>query len=205
MRTTSVRRASIETVAAGVLGQGMLMISGILVARLLGVENRGHLALMTLFPLIIVLTGTLGLPTATTYYIAQGTDARRLVRSLLGPALRQAVVLQVAHGALLWAVFHGTPGAVEAAAGYTVVGIPAFMTLTWGLAILQGQHRFRAFNVFRLLQPTLYSAAAVVVFAAGIHDIRVIAAAWAGPFLLSGVWTLAESLRGLPKEGAPPP
>jgi O-antigen/teichoic acid export membrane protein len=205
MKKTSVRRDSIETVAAGVLGQGTLMISGILIARLLGVENRGHLALMTLFPLILAAIGTLGLPVASTYYIAQRSDARRLMRELAPSAVRQALVVQLVQVAVLNVVFHDTGHEVEVAAAYTLLGMPAFVTLTWGLAILQGQHRFRAFNLCRLIQPMLYSAVAVVAYAAHVHDLRVIALGWAVTFLVAGVWTLWESLRGLPEGGEEPP
>jgi O-antigen/teichoic acid export membrane protein len=205
MRATSIERTSIETVLTGLLTQLTLLVSGILVARILGVENRGQLALMALLPLILAYTGTLGLPLATTYYIAQGADGRGILRSVRGSIGKQAVTLLVVHATVLWFVFNGTPSGVRLAAAYTLLAIPAFITQIWGLALLQGHKQFRAFNLFRLLQPALYAGAVVVAFIIGGSDIETIALVWVATSLVSGLCTLAVAVRGLPKAGSRPP
>jgi O-antigen/teichoic acid export membrane protein len=205
MRTKSIERASVETVLTGLFAQMTLMLSGVLVARILGVENRGHLALMALFPLILVYIGTLGLPLATTYYLAQGADGRDLLRSVRVSTAKQTVILLVVYIAILWLVFRGTPSGVRVAAAYTLLAIPALIAQIWGLSILQGHQRFRAFNLFRLLQPALYAGAVVVMFIKGVSDIEAIALAWVATSLVSGLLTLVVGVRGLPKTGSQPP
>jgi O-antigen/teichoic acid export membrane protein len=205
IRGTAVRRASIETVLTGFGLQMTLMVSGILVARILGVEDRGHLALMTLFPLILVMTGTLGLPLATTYYLAQRANGRQILRAVRRSTIMQAVSLTVLYAAIVWFVFSDSPTEVRLAAAYTLLGIPALIVWFWGQGILQGQRRFRSFNLLRLSQPGLYAAALVVVFIAGGADIVTAAIIWVATSLIGGVWTLAVALRGLPDEGTSPP
>src|SRR5882724_7035637 len=71
--------------AAGLL-QVLLVGSGVVVARSLGAQDRGYLALLIVVSGICTLVGSLGLFTAATYYIAGDRDlARPLVRSLLWP------------------------------------------------------------------------------------------------------------------------
>ena len=61
------------------------MISGVIAARALGVEGRGTLAILWLIPVTLVLLGGIGIPQATTFYVArQIENARGVVRDL-GP------------------------------------------------------------------------------------------------------------------------
>ena len=89
MRRANPRRAIdgavVGSVATGLAGQLMLVASGILVARALGVEGRGQLAVIVLVPSVLSQLGTLGVPLAVTYYVARDPDGgRRLLRSLAG-------------------------------------------------------------------------------------------------------------------------
>ena len=83
---TPLRRAAIESVMTGLGGQAVLIISGILAARILGVEGRGYLALLIIFPVVLCQLGGLGLPQAVTYYTARNRKhadfVYRLVRFL---------------------------------------------------------------------------------------------------------------------------
>ena len=61
-------------------GQLALVVSGVCAARILGVHDRGQLALFILVPLILTVLGALGVPVATTYFIARDqTNARGIV------------------------------------------------------------------------------------------------------------------------------
>ena len=79
-RLVPARGAVVGSLASGLLGQLMLLVSGILVARTLGPTDRGYLALLVLLPAVLQHIGTLGLPLATTYFIARD-EARRGRRS----------------------------------------------------------------------------------------------------------------------------
>ena len=61
------RGPSTLTLGVTMFTQGLLVISGIIVARALGVDGRGSLAFLWLVPLAIVLLGGIGIPQATTY------------------------------------------------------------------------------------------------------------------------------------------
>ncbi|HEX8123182.1 MAG TPA: oligosaccharide flippase family protein [Solirubrobacteraceae bacterium] len=205
MQRTSIRRAGFETVVAGVATQAILMASGIVVARLLGVENRGHLALMTLFPLILTMTGTLGLHTATTYYVAQGHSTRAILRVVRGTAIRQAVLLLAIEAVILVAVFwNETPG-IHLAAAFSALGVPALVMLLWAQAILQGEHRYRAWNMARLSGPLLYSAILVLVFVADSEHIALVAGVWSVTLFVASLLTLMYALRHAHREGKPAP
>src|SRR5688572_7701167 len=67
----SVAKSTIGSLGAGGAGQAALVVSGILAARALGPENRGHLALLTLVPWVVCQLGLLGVPNAVTYYVAR--------------------------------------------------------------------------------------------------------------------------------------
>jgi O-antigen/teichoic acid export membrane protein len=205
MSPPSIKRASAETVVAGVVTQGILMASGIVVARLLGVENRGHLALMTLFPLILAMTGTLGLHTATTYFIAQGHNPRAILAVVRRTALVQLAVLLVLEAAILGAVFHDEEAEVQLAAAFSALGLPAMLMLNWGQAILQGEQRFRAWNVARLVGPLLYSTGLVVVLAADADQIALVAGLWSGTLFLACLLTLVYAVAHAADAGRPSP
>jgi hypothetical protein len=58
--------------------QALLAGSGIITARLLGVEDRGNLAFLALVTAVLAQAGGLGLPTAATYFLANKEyDPRR--------------------------------------------------------------------------------------------------------------------------------
>ena len=67
---SKLRSATVATTATGLAGQAALLISGPLLARTLGLDGRGQLAALLLWPNVIALLGTLGLPSAVTYFLA---------------------------------------------------------------------------------------------------------------------------------------
>lgn len=201
------RRASAiaGSVATGIVSQLALMVSGVLIARLLGVESRGQLALLALLPSVLSSVGSLGLPLALTHSIAgQPQTSRELARSARPFAVAQLLVLPLVHAALLWALFaHSASRDIPAAAAITLLVVPGVMAQQYGLAILQGQHRYRPFNILRLAPASLYALGAVVAFAAGWRDLFTITGIWVLSTAVSGVLTIAYGTRKLAKSGAP--
>ena len=194
-------------VLAGGAGQAALIVSGVLAARLLGVEDRGYLALLALLPAVLAQVGSLGLPLATTFELSREPErARATVRTLARPAAVQAVALTLVHGAILVALFADDPRDVRLGALLTIVAVPVTLAHQYGLAILQGQQRFRDFNVFRTLPAGLYSVAVAVLFVAGAGDLPSVTVAWIATAALAAAATLAVALRGLPpaREGGRP-
>ena len=76
-------RSVVGSLAASGGLQLLVIVSGVLVARSLGPEDRGYLALLIVISAVCALAGTLGLPSAVTYYIArEPSQARRIASSL---------------------------------------------------------------------------------------------------------------------------
>lgn len=197
--TRSVRRATAGTVAAGVAGQLGLLVTGIGAARVLGVEDRGHLALLALIPVIVSQLGSLGVPLATTYFIArEPLAAGPIVRALWRPAVLQTAGLAVIQGVILWPLLAHDPRRVVTA-GLVMIAIgPAMLLQLYGLAILQGQGRLRPFNVLRLLPLILYNLGVAVILIVGNGTLLLFAIAFTVSNAIGGVTSLAVALHGAP-------
>ena len=147
------------SILAAVLGQAALIVSGVLSARILGVQDRGYLALLVLFPAVLAQIGSLGLPLAATYRLSRDrTRAADLVRTLFSAALLQAGCLVLLHAGILAAVFWNDPHAVRVSALLSLGVVPAILAQSYGVAILQGQQRFAATTDQLLVGPNLVLA-----------------------------------------------
>lgn len=188
--------------------QGVLVVSGVLVARLLGVEDRGHLALLVLIPTVLTQLGGLGLPLAATFEIARAPRmARAVMRSLVRPAVVQGLALTALHAAILGVLLPGRPEAVQVAGVLSLGLVPGLLAFEYGQAVLQGEQRFRAFNVLRLMPQGLYSAAVLVLFVAAVDELEIVVVAWVVPVTVLGALAVAVATRAPPppeEDPAPP-
>jgi O-antigen/teichoic acid export membrane protein len=203
---SSASRSLGGSLAASGVGQLALIVSGVLVARSLGPQDRGYFALLVVVSGVCFLIGSIGLPSAVTYYIARDRGhAREIVSSLLGPAALQvgaAVALQIA--VLVALVIHD-PERVKVAAMISLLLVPGLLAFSYGLAILQGQQRFAAFNVLRTLPTAGYVAAVVVVFLLDSADLVSLMTIWAMANFVGGFLALGVAARGLPRAPASSP
>jgi len=191
------------SILAAVLGQCALIVSGGLSARILGVQDRGYLALLVLFPAVLGQIGSLGLPLAATFELSRNrARAADLVRTLASPALAQAGCLVVLHAGILAAVFWSDPHAVRVGALLSLGAVPAILAQSYGLAFLQGRQRFAAFNTLRTLPAATYSLAVLVIFVAGGGNLQWVAVGWVASSLAVGAVTLLIALRPLPLKTA---
>jgi len=187
------------SILAAVLGQGALIVSGVLSARILGVQDRGYLALLVLFPAVLGQIGSLGLPLAATFELSRNrARAAEIVRTLASPALAQVGCLVVLHAGILAAVFWNDPHAVRVGALLSLGAVPAILAQSYGLAFLQGRQRFAAFNTLRTLPAATYSLAVLVIFLAGGGNLQWVAVGWVASSLAVGAVTLLIALRPLP-------
>ena len=186
------------SVATGIAGQGLLVVSGVFAARILGVQDRGYLALLILFPAVLSQIGSLGLPLAATYELTRDRSRWSVViRTLLRPMAIQVVSLVLLHAGILAAVLWNDPHAVRISAVMTLCGVPAILGQSYGTAILQGQQRFLAFNVLRALPATSYAVAVLAIFVVGGGNLEWVVVGWVVASLISASATLAVALRGL--------
>jgi O-antigen/teichoic acid export membrane protein/O-antigen ligase len=194
-------------VATGTV-QALLTVSGVLIARTLGPQDRGYLALLVVVSGICILVGGAGLPTAVTYYIAQNrAHAAGIVRALAFPAVVQVVATALVQFVVLFALVADDPQRVKLAALISLLLVPGILGHSYGLAILQGQERFRAFNLLRVLPTAAYVSFVVAAIVAGTGHLVVLMLSWAGALCVGGAVALTISLRGLRSAGevvAPP-
>jgi O-antigen/teichoic acid export membrane protein len=183
-------------VATGFAIQAVLVVTGPLLARMLGPDGRGYLAALILWPIVITQLGNLGIPSALTYSIARDSSASRaLARLGLAFALPQALLLIVFQALWLLLILHGDPHAVRVAGWLTLALVPAMLAQQYGLGLLQGHLRLRLFNGLRLLPWALYAVGVATLFVAGDHAIEPIVGALVTAFLISGTACLLCGLR----------
>ena len=195
---TPLSQAVAGSLVAGVVTQAALAISGILLARTLGPENRGYLALLLLWPAILSQVGGLGLPFAMAYFVARDPGhAAALTRSLMAPAALQVVALLVCQIAVLTWYDAGKPGPVQLASLFTLVAVPAQLALDYGLGILQGQQRFLAFNLLRAVVPWLTALAAAFLFLSQTRHLPMVTLALMTATALGGCAALLVAIRGV--------
>ncbi len=199
-KITDTQRATLGSVLTGIVWQGVMLVSGVLIARILGVEGRGNFALLALFPIVLAQIGSLGLPMAATYYIARDpSNARAIVRSITAPALLQTVILVAIHGSVLAVLIQGASSAFRIASVFTLAMVPVMLAQQYGIAILQGQRHFARFNALRVLPATFYSTAMVVLFLTSGGRLSSITFFWVAALATAAGITLAIAIRGLPK------
>jgi O-antigen/teichoic acid export membrane protein/O-antigen ligase len=195
--STRARKLGGSLVASGT-AQVLLTMSGVLVARGLGPEDRGYLALIVVVSGICVLVGSVGLPTAVTYYVArQPAGAREIARELAIPYLGQTLVTIAAQLAVLFLFVHDDPRRVQVAAFISILLVPGILSHSYGLGILQGQEHFRPFNVLRILPTAVYAFAVLAIFVSGMASLVVLMSTWALSMFLGGLLALGIALRGL--------
>jgi O-antigen/teichoic acid export membrane protein len=170
--------ATAGSLGSAVGAQLALLVSGVLVARMLGVEDRGHFALLTLFPVVLALFGALGLPVATTYSIARGQSAAAVLFSLRAVIAAQCVVLTFCHFVILSFVLRNGPAYVKEAGAVTLAIVPAYVGQAYALSTLQGMRRFRAFNLVRLLPAGVYATGAVALYLVQPHSLLRVTVMW---------------------------
>jgi O-antigen/teichoic acid export membrane protein/O-antigen ligase len=195
-------RAMAGSLLAAGVSQAVLVVSGVLVARALGPADRGYMAIVLWVPSLVAFVGSLGLPLASTYFVARSPEsAHSIARKLIVPALLQAAVgVLISLGALV-TVFSGAPAHVISAGLIATLLVPALLAQIYGLALLQGQRRFRAFNVSRVVPGSLYSVAVLGVFVAGVHSLIQITLVTIAANVVAAGLIIVVLLRGLVPRG----
>ena len=197
--TGGTRGPLLGSLAASFFSQGALVVTGVLVARTLGPEDRGYLALVFLVPVILQQVGTLGLPLATTYYIAGDRRRERAVlRTIRTPAIAQVVVLAVIQGIVLWLLVSDDPDQVKEAALVSLAVLAGSLADIYGKAILQGQRRYAAHNLMWNGISLFYLVGVVALVLTDTADLVTIAVAWVLASYAAGALTLGVALSPRP-------
>ena len=162
-----VGRDSAEAVVVGLIGQATLVVSGVLLARQLGPEQRGYVALLLLWPILVSQIGELGVPKAVGFFIARDPRSFDHIVGLIRLVAKWQIPLLVVCNAIVITVFLlGRPAALIPASVMTIVSVPAIMAADYGLTMLQGQQRFRTLNLLRLVNPAVVVPGLLILAAA---------------------------------------
>lgn len=168
-------------------------------ARALGVTDRGHLALFMLIPQALTHLGTLGVPLALTYFVSRHPHHGRVIgKSALGLGAMQVTPLLAVHFIVVMVVMSSERPDVRIAGLASIVILPVGLAQQYGLALLQGQQRFRQLHALRLLGPALYSAAIVTLILFDKGQLLPITVAWVISYFIAGVMTMTFAMRTLP-------
>ncbi len=201
---TTGRNAAM-TVAGGFGVQFALLVSGILVARLLGVEDRGYLALFWVIALVMAFVGTTGLHSSITYWIAREPEVGHpLARLMLRAGALQSVAAVLVQAAVLAITIDDAADSVQVAAAISLGVVPAMAAVFYGMAFLQGLEHFREWTVIRLLPALLYTLGVIVlalVDAAGLIEVT---AVWVGSYYVTAAISVVRSRRALPADSGRP-
>jgi len=167
------RRALAGTLAtnSAILLSGI--VTGILVARLLGPANRGALAAVLFWPQLIATLAFLSLNEATVYHVGQKPACAAQIGTA---ALLAAIVLAVMAASVAYLILPGLLGVERAslwatARLYAVVSLPFQYVFLARNAVDWGRLRFGPHNLFRVIVPLLYLLGVVVL--AATHRVTV--------------------------------
>lgn len=186
------------SVGAGVGLQAALLVSGVLAARMLGVEGRGHLALVMLVPLALSQALSLGLPLAVVYEISRHRSAARtVVKRVTRVCLVQAGAVGLLHAAVISLAIGGKSADFTIAAFISLLVGPAMLLQTYGLGVLQGLGYFLALNILRLAPFVLYSVALVALVVATSTSLVAVTLAFTIAYLVGTTLTCVTGLRRL--------
>jgi O-antigen/teichoic acid export membrane protein len=197
----SASRAVKLTLRASLIVQVLNMVSGIELARGLGVAGRGELAAAMLWPSVIGVIATLGLEESMIYHVAR---ARRSLSRLVGSGLALCTLQSLAFTAVTLAL---VPLALHKHASQTVVSSLIFSTfVSMNMfavtlnAVLNGLHRYGWYNAVRLSIGAGVVACQTVLLATGVFSVRAIVIAIASCYVANAVlvWVLVRRVVGGP-------
>jgi len=203
MIQNQIGKKTIISVIFGIAGQLLLVITGIISARILGVEYRGYLALIVLIPAVLVQFGNLGLPKALTYFVAkEGKNIYQILYSLSNIFFFQFLILFITHTLIIYTYLRVTPELNEAhvAVYSTLVVIPGMLCQQYAQSALQGLGEFGAFNKLRLVQLTLYALCLILIFSLKTGDFTLVTIIYSVSVFSSGVIAVIVTSKTLLKE-----
>ena len=195
---SSRRRKVLMSIAVGIIGQLILLISGILSARMLGVEGRGHLAILVLFAMVISQIGTFGLTKSVTFYISKDTDlSQHIAKHLIRFFPFQIVILTVIHYFVIEIYVDIYSESNRAAAYLTLLFVPGNIAWQYGQAILQTEENLKKFFFFNIIYPLVYVIAILYIYINNYWSIQSVVLSWVLPSLGIGPPVVIPSLLGV--------
>lgn len=194
----------VSTLTATVLLQILAALSGILLARILGPAGRGELAVVMLWPILLLTIGTVGVTDSITYHAARMlAPLKALVGTSLAMGLAQGVAI-VALGlvAVPLILAKYSSETVRDCMLFLAV-IPIELIWLYMISVLNGVSRFTAFNVLRVTPIALVTLELIGLAIAGELTITTAVAAFLVAHLIAVVASLAFVLARVEGAGRP--
>jgi O-antigen/teichoic acid export membrane protein len=156
-----IGRGSALTLAAQVVGLGTSFLVSVLVARTLGPQGKGMLAVIMQVPALLLVALDLGITTANVYFVSRG-------ETKAGTAAANSAVMAVLFGALgapiiyllLTGPFAVAPGIPALAVAFAIVILPTGLFASWMNGVAAG--------VGNLAVPLRYSIASSLTTLVGL-------------------------------------
>lgn len=201
-QSTFGSRVMAGSMATAVIGQVILVASGVVLARALGPENRGVLALLFVLSGIATQIGSIGVPVAVTYWLAaEETSPRSLLRGLRAFRNLQLVLILAAQaGLILLVLAPRSPSGFLGVAFLSLVATAASISQMYGLAVLQGLRRFTAFNLLRTLSSALYVVGVATLWLTGQASLTSVTLAVIAALVVAAVATWVAVLCEVPAD-----
>ena len=153
---------------ASIIIQLANIVSGVLIARMLGPEGRGELAAVFLWPLIIATVGRLGINEAITYFAASGRCSLRALHVTSMGFLAVMCPIMVAAGFLLYpAIFSGYRAEVLWISLVFLSFIPLNLITICQQSLFRGAMMLTEFNVLRTLVHINFAVGVVLIWQFG--------------------------------------
>jgi antigen flippase len=127
-------------------------VIGVMLARILGPADRGELAAIILWPMLITTIGSLGISQSSTYFASRAERLGAVVGSTLAIVAVDALVL-MAFGWLILPLALGghDPTIVSTGQRYLLIFVPLCLLTVSMISILNGAQRFLWYQSLRLL------------------------------------------------------
>ncbi|WP_293374293.1 oligosaccharide flippase family protein [Nevskia sp.] len=188
-------------VASTGAGQAALIVTGVVAARGLGPEDRGHFALVTLVPPVLSQVVQFGIPIAVTYVLASDRGMGKAVRGeLFRIVLMQLLLAAALTVAAVFILLPQVDKTLVVPALFMVPAVVALIIQEYTYATLQGLDRFGHVAVARLLPSLLYALMAATLWIRDQVTVTTMSAAWAAAYSLSAIIGLLIARRiGLPR------
>lgn len=176
------------------------LISGLELARGLGVMRRGELAAAILWPTVIGAVGAFGIQESITYHVARERDnAGRLLGSGLALwGIQSILFTAITVGAIPIALqHHGNATIVSGLIYAAYVSLSILGLLLIGT--LNGLHRYGSYNVSLLSIGVAIVGCQTVLLAVGAFSVRVIVIAMIGSYvacMIFGAWLIHRARPG---------
>lgn len=141
------------------------MTISVLLARGLGVEDRGLLGLANTLPTLVVTFTNFGIAPATVYYVALGKyDRQKVIRANMALSFWLGL-LGVVVGAFLGYFFQGSlfKGVSLVLLAISLIRVPALLFMNNLQAISQGMEDFKSYNAFLMVPQVIMLALLAVL------------------------------------------